>query len=112
MYCNKHGNTEHRSRTDYGRNSGWVCKKCNSESATRAKQKRKKKCVEYKGGKCENCGYDKCINALEFHHRDPNEKDFNISTFGYRMSFEELKKELDKCALLCANCHRELHAGE
>lgn len=107
IICKKHGLTDHRPRSD---RDGWLCKKCNSESATKAKQNRKKKCVEYKGGKCERCGYSKCVNALEFHHKNPNEKDFNISTFGYRMSFEELKSELDKCILLCANCHREVHA--
>lgn len=67
----------------------------------------KKKCVEYKGGKCERCGYDKCIGALDFHHLDPSQKDFGIST--NIKSFDLIKKELDKCILLCANCHREEH---
>ena len=66
--------------------------------------------VEYKGGKCEKCGYDKCIDALEFHHKDPVLKDFSISGKGYTRSWKSVKEELDKCILLCANCHRELHA--
>ena len=65
--------------------------------------------VKYKGGECERCGYDKCMPALEFHHRDPNEKEFSIGACGHTMSWDKMKKELDKCLLLCANCHREEH---
>ena len=71
----------------------------------------KEKLVEYKGGKCEICGYDKCIEALEFHHLNPEEKDFSISSYS-TLSFENLKKEVDKCILVCANCHREIHHYE
>ena len=75
------------------------------------RRRTKYKLVEYKGGKCENlhCGYDRCIEALEFHHLDPNEKDFGIG--GSTRSFEFLKKEVDKCVMLCSNCHKEVHAG-
>ncbi len=66
--------------------------------------------VEYKGGQCEKCGYDHCIDALEFHHIDPTRKDFSISSKGYTRSWDKVKEELDKCTMLCANCHRELHA--
>lgn len=65
--------------------------------------------VEYKGGKCEFCGYNKCVEALEFHHIDETTKEFAIS--GSTKSLEKQKKEADKCYMLCANCHRELHAG-
>lgn len=65
--------------------------------------------IAYKGGKCEHCGYCKCDKALEFHHRDPSEKDFGISYKGETRSFDRIKVELDKCILLCANCHREEH---
>jgi hypothetical protein len=67
----------------------------------------KVKCIEYKGGSCKICGYNKCIGALEFHHRNPNKKEFNIS--GRSIKFEKIKVELDKCDLVCCNCHRELH---
>lgn len=68
--------------------------------------------IEYKGNKCICCGYDKCIEALDFHHLDQNEKEFNISEYGDKnLNWLELKKELDKCILVCANCHREIHAG-
>jgi hypothetical protein len=66
--------------------------------------------VEYKGGKCSMCGYDHCIEALEFHHVDPAQKDFNVSSKGYTRSWVRVKAELDKCIILCANCHREIHA--
>jgi hypothetical protein len=65
---------------------------------------------EYKGGCCSVCGYDRCIEALEFHHLDPEKKDFGISNKGYTRSWEKIKKELDQCEILCANCHREVHA--
>lgn len=66
--------------------------------------------LDYKGGKCQKCGYDKCIQALDLHHLNPNEKDFNISDKNIKLDWEIIKKELDKCILVCANCHREIHA--
>ncbi|MDP3900065.1 MAG: hypothetical protein Q8Q23_03215 [bacterium] len=67
--------------------------------------------IDFKGGKCEICGYSKCIKALEFHHLNSNGKDFGISAKGYTRSWDEVKKEIKKCILLCANCHREAHEG-
>jgi len=76
--------------------------------------KRRKKirelAIEYKGGKCEKCGYDRCLEALEFHHLDDRKKQFGISAKGITRSWTRVKQELDKCIMLCANCHRELHA--
>lgn len=68
----------------------------------------KLKCVEFLGGKCSICGYNKCLAALDLHHLDGNNKEFTISG-GNLKSFEKLKPELDKCVVLCSNCHRELH---
>lgn len=84
-------------------------KKGKSEKVIEWRKRKKKELVEYKGGKCEMCGYNRCINALEFHHKDPNEKDFTIS--GKSWSFDRLKKEVDKCTLVCSNCHNEIHYG-
>ena len=67
--------------------------------------------VEYKGGKCIKCGYSKCQRALSFHHVNPKEKDFDLSSKGLTRSWERIKKEIDKCVLLCANCHMEVHDG-
>lgn len=50
------------------------------------------------------------MDALEFHHRDLTQKDFGISSRGYTRSWNVVKQELDKCDILCANCHREVHA--
>ena len=71
----------------------------------------RKMAIEYKGGKCAICGYEKSINALEFHHFDSGKKDFGISAKGYIRNWEQVKDELDKCILLCSNCHREVHDG-
>lgn len=81
----------------------------------RAVAKRRKKvremAINYKGGKCMLCGYKKCLQALELHHLKSSEKDFSISDEGYTRSWEKIRKEIEKCILICANCHRELHAG-
>lgn len=71
----------------------------------------KKLAIEYKGGKCQICGYNKCERALEFHHKNPDEKSFGLGAKGLTRSWEKTKIELDKCVLLCANCHREVEAG-
>ena len=69
----------------------------------------KRKCVEYKGGSCK-CGYNKCLSAMEFHHRNQNEKDFPVSLMmRASIPWEKIREELDKCDLVCANCHREKH---
>jgi hypothetical protein len=73
-----------------------------------ARRKLKARAIAYKGGKCERCGYDRCPDALDFHHRDPTEKDFQVSTGAYRR-WTLMVRELDKCVMLCANCHREEH---
>lgn len=67
--------------------------------------------IEYKGGKCQLCGYNKYQGALDLHHVDPKQKEFNISRKGHSRSWERVKKEIDKCILVCANCHREVEAG-
>lgn len=67
--------------------------------------------LEYKGNKCSLCGYDKYVGALEFHHTDPNQKDYNLAKKGYTFSWKRIKEELDKCILVCANCHREIHGN-
>jgi len=69
----------------------------------------RKRALEYKGAKCQLCGYKKCTEALEFHHM--GQKNFGISNKGYTRSWEKVKKELDGCIVLCANCHREVENG-
>lgn len=60
------------------------------------------------GGKCSVCGYDRCMGALHFHHKD-NNKEFAIST-GNTPAYATLLVEARKCVLLCANCHAEQHS--
>ena len=85
------------------------------EALKQAVIKRRKKvktlAVEYKGGKCQLCGYSKCVGALELHHIIPENKSFGIGAKGYTRSWEKVRDELDKCVLLCANCHREVESG-
>lgn len=80
-----------------------------SEAVISWRKRAKLKLIECKGGKCQCCGYKNYAGALEFHHLDPNEKDFTIS--GSSKAFDKLIKEIDKCILVCSNCHKEIHAG-
>lgn len=76
---------------------------------------------EYKKNlKCVKCNYDKCISSLDFHHLDSKIKDINISNIiasrkyesNIELGIETLLKEVEKCVVLCANCHREFHYEE
>ena len=84
-------------------------KRLNKKNQTR--RELKKKAVEFKGGKCEACGYDKCMASLTFHHINPSEKKFNISDKGHKYGWESMKLELLKTIMLCSNCHTEHHEG-
>lgn len=84
---------------------GTVCGNC---IVAKSRLKRKQRAIEYKGGSCQRCGYNRCIGALTFHHRDPTIKEFGLST-GWNQSWDRTKRELDKCDLLCTNCHAEEH---
>lgn len=73
------------------------------------RQEFKQRAVAYLGGSCSKCGYARCLKALEFHHMDPLTKDFEVSKDSASRTWEKVEKELDKCILVCANCHREIH---
>lgn len=85
-----------------------ICKKCRAKYSDERRRNVKIKAIEYLGGKCADCGVedDPCI--YDFHHLDPNEKEISFGSKRSR-SFESIKSELDKCVLLCANCHRKRH---
>lgn len=68
----------------------------------------KLKAIQYLGGKCIKCNGEFLACVYDFHHRDPKTKDYNVSQM-LANSWEEVKKELNKCELLCANCHRIHH---
>lgn len=93
------------------RQKRYKCNKCSVEAVQKRRDKIKILAVQYMGGKCISCGYSKYVGALEFHHTNPDAKDFAISSKGYTRSWDSVKKELNKCIIVCANCHREIHAG-
>ena len=86
------------------------CKRCGLDRTQKKQKELKLKCIEYKGGKCCLCGYNRYAGSLEFHHIEPSKKDFGISD-GRCYDFEKVKGELDKCILVCRNCHGEIHGG-
>ena len=93
-----------------GKKNGAVyCKSCTTIQTLERMRTLKSKMIEYKGGKCVRCGYDKYQGALEFHHINPDMKDFNPSHLRKYSFDERIKEELDKCILVCSNCHREIH---
>lgn len=71
----------------------------------------RKKAVDFLGGKCTLCGYQKDITVLDFHHIDEKTKEFGLSERGLTRSWLKIEAELNKCILVCANCHREIHSG-
>jgi hypothetical protein len=88
------------------------CKECSKQDRKKRLDAFKAECVIYKGGKCQVCGYDKYFGSMDFHHIEPEEKTFSISSmrFGYKLT-NEVRKELNKCVLVCCRCHREIGAG-
>ena len=94
----------------YGKEQRRICKSCDVANTRKLRNEKKIKAIEYLGGKCMKCGgeFQPCV--FDFHHRNPAEKEHKIGTLCSR-SWENIVKELDKCDLLCANCHRIEHHG-
>jgi 5-methylcytosine-specific restriction endonuclease McrA len=117
MKCTKCGINDRPYKVKTGSRKGKIqsyCKECNKEQVIKRQRKLKQQCVEYAGGECKICGYKVYLGALEFHHLDPSKKDIGFSKFGrtsWDKNKEKIIEELDKCVLLCANCHREVHGG-
>jgi len=89
------------------------CKACNKQNVLDRQRKFKQKLVDIKGGECVKCGYKKSNAALQFHHVNPEEKDFNFASYrltSFEKNKDEILAELDKCILVCANCHFEIHS--
>ena len=108
MLCAKHGIEKTQSE---GRSGRLRCSKCKTEQRRRSKQnKRDWLRGLYLSEGCAMCGYSKCWEALEFHHVDPDTKEYAVSKL-MAHSFLRIMDEARKCIVLCANCHRELHAG-
>jgi hypothetical protein len=84
---------------------GSTCKPCEAEGIRKRRAKNKRLLIELFGGKCSICGYDKCVEALDFDHIPGKGKSFNISR---KKDIKMLIQEASRCQLLCANCHREV----
>lgn len=90
----------------------FICKSCDSKNVIKNGIRGKERAVDYMGGCCSVCEYDKCINALEFHHLDPSKKSSTYSKRFCYWGFERQKKELENCIIVCSNCHREIHSRD
>lgn len=86
----------------------YQCKKCWNKRTYQVARDKLNQLILERGGKCENCRYDKCFSALQWHHEDPTQKEFGISS-KRGAPIDKLRKETEKCKLLCANCHAEEH---
>jgi len=79
------------------------------QNRVKTRKRRKQLFVDRFGGKCSICGYNKCIDSLDFHHIDPSKKEYPPS-YLMNLSIEKAQKELEKCILVCKNCHGEIHS--
>jgi hypothetical protein len=96
------------------KNGSSSCRKCFDRYCINRWKKRKIEAVNYKGNSCVDCGIkhpDFPAGVFEFHHIDPNEKDVDWTKLRLR-SWDKITHELDKCVMLCANCHRMRHSEE
>jgi hypothetical protein len=86
------------------------CKTCVKAKALCSQHRFKLEAIAYKGGVCVECEKMPHPASMEFHHLDPSGKDFSISNSRTKTLNEKVKEELDKCILVCRNCHGILHA--
>jgi Helix-turn-helix domain len=94
-------------------NSGRArCRQCRIDRVSESRRRTKALLVREAGGACVVCGYDRCLAALQFHHRDSTKKSFAISLRGRTRSIDKLRQEAKKCDLLCANCHAAVEVGQ
>lgn len=110
--CIRCGETDITKAANVGGNriSKSICKECHNLNTIERFRQYKLDAIAYKGGSCIKCEYNRCPGALSFHHRDSNIKDPDWSVMRNR-SLNQIREELDKCDLLCFNCHMEEHWG-
>lgn len=102
--------SEFYRKSPKGNSSNSLCKECFNSYCKERWHKKKILAVAYKGGSCNRCGYNSHVGALQFHHVDPSLKSFTWTKMRLK-NWESIKKELDKCELLCANCHSIEHCS-
>jgi DNA-directed RNA polymerase subunit RPC12/RpoP len=107
MTCFRHGETEFWLE---GRGI-YRCLRCRSEAVSKRRRRVKEILVREAGGRCERCGYDRFVGALQFHHCTSKTKAFGLSERGMTRSLDAARAEAAKCMLLCSNCHAELEGG-
>ena len=109
--CEKH-NVELKKAKGGKGGTYYYCGQCRHENAKVRTAQKKLRGIIYKGGKCTACGYDDLEHpeVFDFHHLDPLVKERDPCK-AFRCSWETAKKEIDRCVLLCANCHRIAHSG-
>ena len=91
---------------------GSIASRSRSEGKDKERRWKKKiKAIKFLGGNCSNCGYDKCMDAIDFHHKDALEKNDTLKNL-WNQKWETIETEIKKCVLLCSNCHREHHWKE
>lgn len=88
-----------------------TCAKCHNKYRLDKGRKNRRKAIEYLGGKCINCSWDKWDSGFDIHHLNPEEKDVAFRSMR-SWSWERTRAELDKCVLLCACCHAGVHSGD
>lgn len=99
-------------KEDFCKRSGGYCRECHRRYNKEKNIFLKIKSIKYLGERCSKCGYSETLAALEFHHVDNKTKDNEISYLAHKGArWEEIKNELDKCVLLCSNCHKKEHHG-
>jgi transposase len=106
--CTRHGWT---GFVRVGAEGHYRCARCNAEAVSDRRRRVKEILVAEAGGACVLCGFDAYAGALQFHHRDPATKAFEVSRQGVTRSLQRLRQEARKCVLLCANCHAMVEAG-
>jgi len=110
-FCKKCGKEKNLAYFYKNRNKySCYCKDCSVRITTERRRIQKQNMLEYKGARCTICGFDKHPAALHLHHRDCSDKEFNFSRKNRMVMTDEIIKELDKCDVVCANCHAIIHA--
>jgi predicted transcriptional regulator len=87
------------------------CKECNGRGVVERMRSTKSELVISKGGCCQLCSFSEYFGALEFHHIDPKTKDDGVSKLIRGKITQKIIDEINKCVLVCSNCHKMIHAG-
>jgi hypothetical protein len=116
-YCGKAMRAADHNASSFSRRRYCSLRCMNKGSGEREKRSSyranmKRPYVELAGGKCQRCGYDEFLSGLDFHHVDPKKKDFKPGDIIATNDYVRIYAELDKCCLLCSNCHKAFHGND